>query len=184
MLNLETLLQRARDGEPLEYLYFWGHTPAKTGEIRQSCLSQWYLAPFEIDGIVYPTAEHWLMASKARLFGDETSLRQIIEALDPKSVKELGRNVSNFDASAWESKRVELAIEGNLAKFRQHQALRSYLLASEHKILVEASPVDKIWGIGLSANDERAGSPLTWQGLNLLGFALMEVRNQLSRIPQ
>ena len=179
MLDLSSLRQRCTDGERFDYLYFWGHTPPKNGAINQSCLSHWYSSPFEIDGIIYPTAEHWLMASKARLFSDEVTLQKILEAPDPKSVKDLGRAVTSFDAVRWESSCPELAIQGNLSKFAQNQPLRDYLLATGDKVLVEASPVDRIWGIGLSANDERARNPHLWDGHNLLGFVLMEVRNRL-----
>lgn len=179
MLDLNSLRQRCTDGESFEYLYFWGHTPPKSGAINQSCLSHWYAASFEVDGIVYPTAEHWLMAAKARLFSDEITLQKILEAPDPKTAKEMGRAVAHFDTSRWELNCPELAIQGNLAKFGQHSALRHYLLATGDKILVEASPVDRIWGIGLSATDERSRNPLAWEGLNLLGFILMDVRRRL-----
>ena len=68
--DLKEIQARAHNGEQFEFLFFWGHQPSKDGTITKSCLSQWYAAPFVVDGLVYPTAEHWMMAEKARLFGD------------------------------------------------------------------------------------------------------------------
>lgn len=101
MLTLETLRQRCSDGERFEYLFFWGHQPSKTGKVTKSCFSQWFAAPFTLDGTFYPTAEHWMMASKARLFGDEETLNRILKATDPKTAKALGRKVKNFGETVW-----------------------------------------------------------------------------------
>lgn len=179
MLDLTTLRQRCSDGESFEYIYFWGHQPSKDGRIGPSCMSQWYAASFEIDGIRYPTAEHWMMASKARMFSDEDALNRILQASDPKEVKALGRSVKNFDNNKWSEGCRDLVVEGNRAKFSQNEDLKRYLSGTSPKILVEASPVDRLWGIGLSQSDEKAKHPSTWDGQNLLGFALMVVREQL-----
>jgi len=80
MLDLDKLRLRSKNGEQFDYLYFWGHQPSKTGEITKSCLSQWYAAPFTVDGIVYQTAEHWMMAAKARLFRDEVRVFVLLGA--------------------------------------------------------------------------------------------------------
>ena len=85
-----------------------------------------------------------------------------------------------FDEQRWEQRRFDVVVAGNLAKFGQHPQLRHFLVGTGSRVLVEASPQDRVWGIGLAAGDERAGSPDRWQGLNLLGFALMEVRHELS----
>ncbi len=179
MLNLAELRRRCSQGESFDYLYFWGNQPSKDGRITQTCLSQWYAAPFEIEGVVYPTAEHWMMASKARLFSDNESFERILQSSDPKTAKALGRTVKNFDGEVWNANARRLVTEGNLAKFGQNAALRVYLLGTGSQVLVEASPYDRIWGIGLKATDDKAKHPDTWEGENLLGFALMDARAAL-----
>lgn len=180
MLDLESLRKQCCDGQTFEYVYFWGHQPSKSGKITKSCFSQWYASPFTIEGTSYQTAEHWMMAAKARLFEDNEILGQILEAPDPKTAKALGRKVQNFDDAVWKDNARRLVTEGNLAKFSQSKELREFLFGTGDAVLVEASPYDRIWGIGLKADDERAKSPDTWQGQNLLGFALMDVRTDLS----
>ena len=148
-------------GAHFDYLCFWGHrvTP---GQVGKSCFSQWYPSPFDHDGQRYATAEHWMMAGKARLFGDETIHAQIVASDDPSKVKALGRKIVGFDEARWVAHRYELVLAGNQAKFEQNPRLR-----------------DPIWGIGLAADHPDATRPDAWQGLNLLGFALMDVRDRL-----
>jgi ribA/ribD-fused uncharacterized protein len=134
---------------------------------------------FEVDGVVYPTAEHFMMASKARLFGDEQSAAKILASDDPKTAKALGRTVRGFDHALWVGERFELVTRGNVAKFRQSAELGEFLLATGEAILVEASPTDTVWGIGLAAENPDARVPSRWRGLNLLGFALMRAREIL-----
>ena len=176
--TLSDLQAACRRQEKLKYLYFWGHTPNQKGTIGKNVFSQWYPAAFEIGGIRYATAEHYMMAEKARLFGADDIRRQIIAAAHPKQAKDLGRQVVGFTDEIWNAHRFEIVCEGNRAKFAQHPNLRRFLLDTGNRILVEASPVDKIWGIGLAQDDPRAQNPLQWQGLNLLGFALMKVRDR------
>jgi ribA/ribD-fused uncharacterized protein len=120
-----------------------------------------------------------MMAAKTLLFGDAETAARIQAAPHPGAAKKLGRQVRGFDERSWVQRRFDLVITGNLAKFGQHPQLRDFLLGTGNRILVEASPLDRIWGIGLAVDDERATSPQQWPGLNLLGFALMEVRHQL-----
>jgi ribA/ribD-fused uncharacterized protein len=167
-------------GEPLEFLFFWGHGPAADGRVTASCFSQWWRAAFEVDGVTYPTAEHFMMASKARLFDDVSTADRILAVPDPQQAKNLGREVRDFDEKTWSEHRFDIVIRANAAKFSQRPDLLRYLLGTEKRVIVEASPEDRIWGIGLAAADERAQRPSTWQGLNLLGFALMDVRDQLA----
>lgn len=175
----EDLLRAVRGGLRPTYLFFWGHQPLAGGEVGKSCLSQWWPAPFSVGGVNYPTAEHYMMAEKARLFGDEDTRARILQDASPKAAKQLGRQVGNFDERVWEGARFQLAVEGNLAKFSQNRGLGDFLLQTRDRVLVEASPVDRIWGIGLAAADEQAANPEQWRGSNLLGFALMEVRQRL-----
>ena len=104
---------------------------------------------------------------------------KILAAPHPGAAKALGRQVRGFDEQRWAGHRFKMVIAGNMAKFGQHPQLLDFLLGTSSRVLVEASPQDRVWGIGLAADDERAGSPESWQGLNLLGFALMEVRRRL-----
>jgi ribA/ribD-fused uncharacterized protein len=120
-----------------------------------------------------------MMAEKARLFGDEACRAQIIDTASPADVKALGREVHGFDEERWVENRFEIAVRGNIAKFSQNPELRDWLVGTAPMVLVEASPVDTIWGIGLAADDKRASDPVKWRGLNLLGFALMKARDRL-----
>lgn len=177
--DLAQTIARHVDGEPLKHLFFWGHQASKDGRITQSCFSQWWQQPFEVDGLQYHTAEHWMMAGKARLFKDEEILGKILEAKSPAQAKKFGREVRGFDQAAWESARYGIVLQGNLHKFGQHAELKDFLLSTGDKILVEASPYDRIWGIGLAKTAPNIEDPHTWKGLNLLGFALMEARDLL-----
>ncbi len=161
------------------FFFFWGHTPKVPGVVDKSCLSQWYLAPFEVEGVRYLTAEHWMMAEKARLCGDSETLARILAAATPAEAKKLGRKVSPFDPQRWEAARFEAVVRGNVAKFSAHEELRRFLLATGEAVLVEASPRDRVWGIGMGASNPDAQDPAKWRGLNLLGLALMEARKRL-----
>jgi ribA/ribD-fused uncharacterized protein len=177
----EELVAAVRAGGRPKWLMFWGHRPLKDGVVDASCLSQWWPAPFAVGPTTYGSAEHWMMAGKARIFGDEQTRDKILAARTPAEAKKLGRLVRGFDETAWAATRFELVVEGSVAKFRQHQELLGYLLGTSNRVLVEASPVDLVWGIGLASIDEHATDPERWRGLNLLGFALMEARSQLGR---
>ncbi|MFJ2650654.1 NADAR family protein [Streptomyces sp. NPDC087420] len=173
------LVTRAERGETVKYLRFWGHTPKADGTLGAGCLSQWWPSPFTVDGVEYATAEHWMMAAKARLFEDTEAEREAVAAAHPALAKKAGRLVRGFDQAVWERERFGVVVEGGVHKFGQDPALREFLLGTGGRVLVEASPRDRIWGIGLSAQDERAADPARWRGLNLLGFALMEARERL-----
>lgn len=162
-----------------EFLCFWGHRPSKDGSIIKTCMSQWWPSVFEENGVRYLTAEQYMMVGKARLFGDEEIAQRMLQKDSPKDVKELGRQVRNFDAALWDAEKYALVCRGNYLKFSQDEALKSFLLQTGDKVLVEASPVDRIWGIGLAEEHPDAQNPAAWKGENLLGFALMEVRDLL-----
>jgi ribA/ribD-fused uncharacterized protein len=167
------------EGSLPETLLFWGHRPPKGGGVGRSCLSQWYPSPFTVAGVRYATAEHYMMAGKARLFGDTEAERLVLAADDPGTAKGAGRKVRGFDEDTWARHRYDLVVAANTAKFGQHRALGGFLLSTGEKILVEASPYDTVWGIGLSATQPEASHPARWRGQNLLGFALMDVRRAL-----
>jgi len=166
-------------GSAVEYLHFWGHRPEPDGSPGKGSLSQWFEAPFVVDGVRYRTAEHWMMAEKARLFGDADAEIAAIEAANPALAKAAGRTVRDFDDAVWERERFEIVVRGNTHKFAAHSEMREYLVRTRSRVLVEASPRDRVWGIGMGAKNENAENPAAWRGLNLLGFALMEARDRL-----
>jgi ribA/ribD-fused uncharacterized protein len=180
--NNHWLIEKFRLKEELKYLFFWGHQPAKDGSITQSCFSQWWPAPFRLDGINYATAEHWMMAEKARLFNDESMVEKIVTAKSAAEAKKLGGAIQGFDTVVWDAHKFSIVIAGNLHKFSQHEALKIFLLNTNDLILVEASPVDAIWGIGMAEHHDHILDPLQWRGENLLGYALMEVRDMLVNV--
>ena len=168
------------------YLFFW------RPEDTNGWASQWYRSPFtatilhasESTPHTFPTAEHWMMACKAALFSDTTTLGSILEECtkpnpDPKDITALGKMISPFDEKRWEEHREEIVYHGNLYKFGQDEGLKKKLLDTGKLILVEASPYDKIWGIGFG-EDKAMREKGRW-GLNLLGKALMRVREELGR---
>ncbi|MBU8861312.1 MULTISPECIES: NADAR family protein [unclassified Micromonospora] len=167
-------------GQTVKYLHFWGHRPQRDGSVGAGCLSQWWPAPFTVDGREFATAEHWMMWHKATLFGDHAIAGRVLAAGHPHRAKALGRQVRGFDEATWAARRHEIVVAGSVAKFSQHEPLRRFLLGTGDRVLVEASPTDRIWGIGLTADDPRAADPSRWRGGNLLGFALMEARATLA----
>ena len=175
----EALIAAVGGGARLRFLFFWGHTPARPGGIDEHCLSQWWPAPFTSDGVTYRTAEHFMMAEKARLFRDAQALARVLAATSPAAAKQAGRAVRGFDEARWRAARFDIVVRGSVAKFAAHPALRRFLVDTGTRVLVEASPTDCIWGIGLAASDADAADPARWRGLNLLGFALMEARARL-----
>ena len=178
-LDLDELKRQIHAGVRFNHVYFWSHEGPPDREVGKNCLSQWYPARFRVDSVPYPSAEHYMMAEKARFFGDLAKRQQILQAPTPAAAKALGREVDNFDAGSWSKARIEIVVAGNLAKFAQNPALEAFLIGTGDQVLAEASPVDLIWGIGLAENDPAAADPWAWRGENLLGFALMTVRGKL-----
>ena len=176
--SVEELTHALDQGQRFKYVYFWGHQPPRGGGVGAGCFSQWWPSAFEIDGVRFATAEHYMMWRKAKLFGDEEIAERILTASHPNQAKGFGRQVRGFDPDAWDSARYEVVVTGNAAKFSQHPDLGAFLAGTGQRVLVEASPVDRIWGIGLAADDPLAKQPRRWRGLNLLGFALADVRAQ------
>ena len=165
--------ERRRPGAaeaPERFQFFW-HGP----------FSQWHSCRFTVDGIEYNCAEQYMMASKARLFGDTGAAEAIMKAGRPKDQKNLGRHVLNFDTAVWNENARRIVYEGNRAKFTQHPDLLAKLFATQGATLVEASPFDTVWGIGLKGSDPRALSRSTWRGRNWLGETLTYLREDLLR---
>ncbi|KAK4191263.1 hypothetical protein QBC35DRAFT_376207 [Podospora australis] len=170
-------------------LYFWKTIPADPGY-----LSQWYSMPFtspDYPGIVFPTAEHYMMYGKAVLFAGPSDPigAEILSNLNPKAVKGLGRKIPNFDEEVWNKHRERIVQDGNYFKFTspvpnaegwviKGKTLPELLLATGDRLLVEASPFDKIWGVGMDEDNADRAARSKW-GLNLLGKALMVVRERI-----
>lgn len=124
-----------------------------------------------------------MMAEKARLFHDDVRLDQILRSKSPREQKALGRQVADFDEAVWNRVCRDIVYRGNLARFTQDERLAARLRATGDKTIVEASPKDFIWGIGLSADDPAAQDPSQWPGANWLGIALMQVRQAIRDLP-
>ena len=145
-------------------------------------LGQWHPTPIVDSSVIYKTAEHWMMWHKATMFNDVQMERAILEAETPREAKKLGRQVQGFIQKDWDMECFGVVVAGNRLKFSQHEEARHHLLSTGNKILVEASPYDKVWGIGMAQDDCRATNPALWDGgQNLLGLALMRVRAELRR---
>jgi ribA/ribD-fused uncharacterized protein len=178
--NVDELRQWIVAGRRLEYVLFLAPEPTAPGVLGSECLSQWYPSEMQVDSVRFPTAEHYMMWRKARLFGDSAIEQRLLADDSPAVAKQLGRAVRNFRGDIWDRHRFDVVLQGSLIKFQQNERLRRYLLDTADAILAEASPVDNIWGVGFEANDPRAQDPLRWTGVSLLGFALMQARDQLA----
>ncbi len=174
-----TIVRRFESGEQMQFILFWGHTAAP-GKIRKACFSQWYPAQITVNGVDYCCNEQYMMAQKALLFGDLITHNKIMSTEKPNEIKALGREVSGFDQKVWDENKYKIVLSGNLAKFSQNGELKEFLLGTGNAVIAEASPYDRIWGIRLAADDPTAQDPRCWKGENLLGFALMEVRDILA----
>lgn len=157
---------------------FW-RPSEKNGEFSQWYKSQGKEFQFQDEHDKYVCMEQYMMAQKAILFNDPDTHDKIMRELDPANLKKLGREVKNFNARIWDEHKLNIVIAGNKLKFGQNPDLRKKLLSTGDAILCEASPYDNIWGIGMSVKDAGWNNPQSWQGENLLGKALMEVRKYL-----
>jgi len=141
--------------------------------------SNWAKTPFRYKGVDFCTAEQAMMWEKAMTFADDITAAKILATNDAARQKQLGREVKGYVDETWSAIRYDVVKSILFHKFTQHKPSRLALLETAGTTLVEASPYDKIWGIGLAADNPAAQNRATWQGLNLLGQALTEVRNQL-----
>ena len=145
--------------------------------------SNWHSSPMQFldktTGLFFDNTEQHFMWSKAKFFGDLDTASKIAKETDPRSAKEYGREVKNYDEKSWECVRLAFMTYANLLKFGQVESFNTELLSTGDKILVEASHYDKIWGVGLTEDDPLILDEKTWKGRNLLGIALMNVRNLL-----
>jgi len=141
--------------------------------------SQFYPSRMKIDDIYYSCSQQYMMYQKALLFQDRDAADKIMETESPAEQKRLGRLVKNFDRDKWDQYCMGIVTTGNFHKFIQNPSLGKQLLETGDKIIVEASPLDKIWGIGKKETDPLIENPENWRGLNLLGTAIMNARSML-----
>jgi len=164
-------------GKTSGYVLFWGCGPS--GYVQKGCFSQWWKCSFEIGGRTFTSAEQYMMYMKAVTFRDPESADAIMGATSPKEIKALGRGVRNFDPAMWDKVKYGIVVDGNMAKFSQNPSLKEFLLSTGDAVIAEASPKDRVWGIGLGEENPKARDMKYWRGQNLLGKALMEVRERL-----
>lgn len=150
----------------IKYMFFWG-----------GCLSNWYISPFIVNGIEYNCGEQYMMHQKAILFNDKQTASEIMKAYVPKKQKELGRKIKNFDTVVWDSVKYNIVKAGLLEKFKQNEDLKLFLSANKGCQMVEASPFDRIWGIGFNEMD--AIDNINMWGENLLGKILTEISKEI-----
>ncbi len=165
MKQWNELKDKIREGEKFNYILFWSGP-----------YSQWEYSPMVIDGKEYLTAEHYMMYRKALCFGDIESIDLIMSTPSPNDAKQVGRRVKNYDDRIWSDVRYDIVVKGNYHKFTQNEEFKKILLSTDDAVIVEASPHDTIWGIGLGEESKKCLDPLKWCGQNLLGFAIMDVR--------
>lgn len=142
-------------------------------------LSNWYLSKFAVNGVVFSSMEQYMMYKKAECFGDKDTADEILATDDVAKIKKLGRLVANYNESRWNGVRQIIVFEGLIEKFSQNEDLKEQLKATGNSILAECAVRDKIWGIGLSMRDPDRLEIDKWKGQNLLGYALMTVRERL-----
>ena len=168
--------------EKKKFVFFWKSGP----------FTQWYNSKFtgssEFDPkhekLEFCNAEQWMMFNKAHLMGDVVTAARIMETTNPKQIKQLGREVRSFSEKVWNKHKIDIVYQGNKLKFTQCEYLKEILINTAPKTLVEASPADKIWGIGLNENDPNAPYPDRWKGQNLLGNILTRLRDDLIEMEQ
>ena len=156
-----------------DFVFFWSN---------DSPFSQWHKASFTLNNTKYSSAEQFMMAKKAELFGDKEKVNEILSTNDVRKQKELGRQIKNFDESIWNDNKIKIVYIGNNLKFNQNEYLKQELLKTEGKYIVEASPVDTIWGIGISPDNPERFNKSEWKGQNLLGKILTQLREDIKTI--
>jgi ribA/ribD-fused uncharacterized protein len=155
------------------YALFWG-----------GVFSNWYKSKFEVKGVYFNCVEQFMMACKALQFNDHETLELIMKSNDPSAQKAYGRKIRNYDDTIWKQIRYPVVREGVFAKFDQNPHLQTVLLNTDPFIIVESSPKDIIWGVGLAADHKDVTNPGMWKGTNLLGMALMDVRATLLKMQE
>lgn len=157
----------------MDKLFFWGHTEHGS-KVTKACLSNFYPCEFEFNDKMFNFSEQCFMYQKALLFNDFEIAEQILNETDVRKIKALGRKVKDFDNELWDKHKEDFMFNACYAKFSQNDKLKDFLLSTGNREIVEASPVDSIWGIGFSS--DKAMENVDKWGQNLLGKTLMKVR--------
>lgn len=146
----------------------------------KSKLSQWHMVDFKVDGIIYCCCEQFMMSQKSLLMGDIDSHYNIMKSRSPAEHQRFGREVKYFNNDLWDKNKINIVHKGNYHRFTQSDECLKLLLDTFPKLLVEASPIDRVYGVGLSANDPLINDSKNWKGVNLLGQILTLVRTEIS----
>ena len=166
----------------MSFTFFW-KPHQENGDFSQWSTHSFELHdfPFANEGetVLFDNAEQAMMVAKANTFNDYDIIPEMMSTDNPLEIKKLGRKVKNFDKMVWDKVARDIVYKINLAKFNQNTQLRDQLLKTEDSIIVEASPMDRIWGIGLSVKNPKSLDQTQWRGQNLLGKALMQVRDTI-----
>ncbi|GFO03068.1 GTP cyclohydrolase [Plakobranchus ocellatus] len=170
--DMEETKYKSLDEASRSFVFFWK---------ADSYFSQFHSAQFSERGINFSCAEQYMMYHKAVCFKDDEAAEKILKSESPMEMKKLGRSVKNYDEDIWEAKCYDVVKRGNKLKFSQNPYLKEKLFETKGKTLVEASPMDRKWGIGLSAKNSLAWNKSTWRGRNLLGYAITEVRDEMMK---
>lgn len=180
----------ATGSEIEKFTYFWETASPFSQWHRSAFIAPSYIRADDFSRVLtengfsarteFSSAEQYMMYAKAMLFVDLDAAQAILAEHDPRKVKALGRSVRWYREETWQTFRWELVAQGNRCKFEQNPGIKEELLATRGTTIVEASPHDKIWGIGLRASDEAAAQRATWQGKNLLGEVLTQLRVELA----
>lgn len=160
------------NGENSGFTFFWND------DEENGIFSNWYRCSFVVDDFVYSHVEQYMMAQKAKYFHDAKTYTAVLKTDEPWKCKELGRQVTPFDSERWDAVRYEIVKAGNRAKYAQNPELKKALLDTGDSILAEASPKDRIWGIGMDRVDAAKTDPEDWPGQNLMGKILAELREE------
>jgi len=159
------------------YVFFYSHRNGTPEDV----LSQFYPSSFTVQGITFPTSEHYMHYQKAVMFCDTATAQKILSTSDPSEAKKLGRRVRPFNGQVWDDRSMQIVYDANMAKFTQNPKLLEIITSIRYqgKFFVEASPYDKIWGIGMRQSEARTLQPSQWKGQNKLGRVLTAVRDNI-----
>lgn len=177
-MNREVYKYLYNKGTRIQHIAFFSDKE----ETDYAVFSQWFESDFKRGEIWYSTMEQYMMSRKAALFGDAQMYAKILKEKNPAEIKKMGRLVKGFNQAIWDAEKYSIVLEGNVLKFAQNEQLKKILLSTGNRVLIEASPYDKIWGVHMPADNPNIMDPNLWEGENLLGFALMEARNILKNL--
>jgi len=176
--NKQQLIDSLAQGNKFDFVFFGGEGLAQQVDARR-CFSQWYMADFEVDGHRFVNSAHYVMAAKAKLFGDDEAYHKLLAVSSTDDIQTLGRSIQGFNEQLWLDNRMSIVETSVEQKFAQNPILMAFLKDSADKVIAEANPVDKIWATGVAEDDANATNPAEWRGDSLLGFVIMAVRSRL-----